>query len=197
MNKERTFLITGLFTLALIIMVVETGMIHFRSKPLVAQYKVDGVQLIHDQYKTEVIPFGALVTLRTFDEKFFFGRLNDLENGLITLEFESKGVVKVGIDQIKNIYIGEYLRARDYFYKGIFRGATASAGLACLSIVMGLTSNGEDAGNVIGCGLMFGAFTMIGTVPAGLIVTYIESQIKKGNIREYQIGPNQWTVTIN
>ena len=87
MNKERTFLITGLFTLALIIMVVETGMIHFRSKPLVAQYKVDGVQLIHDQYKTE-------------ENRLTDSEVKDISNYLLSLK---PNIKQENISRIENL----------------------------------------------------------------------------------------------
>jgi len=48
MNKTRTFLISGLATMTLIITIIETGFLNLESQPLIAQEDASGLTLEKD-----------------------------------------------------------------------------------------------------------------------------------------------------
>jgi len=201
MNKTRTFLISGLATMTLIITIIETGFLNLESQPLIAQEDASGLTLEKDGEQV-LIPLEEWVVVSSaYDPSNTIGGLY-MGMTVDALRIQEKGESferEIPMDEIGSIFTGKTKSTRDYVFQGM---KVAGIGTMGFGILMGAWSGiGEEvSGGQVGigtsllCGAMIGGIFSIYTVPAGALIGYMRAKIAEGKAVEYVIGDGEWVI---
>ena len=196
MNKTRTFLISGLATMTLIITLIETGFLNLESQPLIAQEDASGLTLEKDGEQV-LIPLEEWVVVSSaYDPS---NTVRGLYMGMTVdaLRIQEKGESferEIPIDEIGSIFTGKTKSTRDYVFQGMKVAGIGTMGFGMLMGVVGFMQDGDGAGLGLLCGAMIGGFYSIFTVPAGALIGFIRAQFAEGNAVEYVIGDGEWVI---
>ena len=170
MNKTRTFLLSGLVTLAF----VGTGL----------TLEKDGEQVL--------IPLGEWVVVSSAYEPSASvgGYLIGVTRGAIRIQENSQSIEReLPISEIGSIFIGKTRSVKDYVWGGVkFGGLIAAGG----GLIFGVTCRGLPDGLLVGG--QIGLLYSIITVPGGALVGYMRGKVAEGKAVEYVIGPGEWEI---
>ena len=202
MNKTRTFLISGLATMTLIITIIETGFLNLESQPLIAQEDASGLTLEKDGEQV-LIPLEEWVVVSSaYDPS---NMVRGLYMGLTVdaLRIQEKGESferDIPIDEIGSIFRGKTKSTKEYVWGGIKLGALVSVGIGGFFTVM-LSNDSRSEGTIYPLsggpffwGGLFGLWSGLFTVPAGALIGYMRGQAAQGNAVEYVIGDGEWVI---
>ena len=121
MNKTRTFLISGLATMTLIITIIETGFLNLESQPLIAQEDASGLTLEKDGEQV-LIPLEEWVVVSSaYDPSNTIGGLY-MGMTVDALRIQEKGESferEIPMDEIGSIFTGKTKSTRDYVFQGM------------------------------------------------------------------------------
>ena len=196
MNKTRTFLISGLATMTLIITIIETGFLNLESQPLIAQEDASGLTLEKDGEQV-LIPLEEWVVVSSaYDPS---NTVRGLYMGMTVdaLRIQEKGESferEIPMDEIGSIFTGKTKSTRDYVFQGM---KVAGIGTMGFGMLMGAglgMQGGGGGGTGLLCGAMIGGFYSIFTVPAGALIGYMRGQAAQGKAVKYVIGDGQWVI---
>jgi len=197
MNKTRTFLLSGLATMTLIIAVIETGFLNLESQPLIAQEDASGLTLEKDGEQV-LIPLEEWVVVSSaYDPS---NTVRGLYMGMTVdaLRIQEKGESferEIPMDEIGSIFRGKTKTTKEYVWGGVKFGGLVSVGIGGFFTLLALT-DGEVAGgtNAFLCGGLMALFSGIYTVPGGALLGIIRAKVAEGKAVEYVIGEGNWTI---
>ena len=197
MNKTRTFLISGLATMTLIITIIETGFLNLESQPLIAQEDASGLTLEKDGEQV-LIPLEEWVVVSSaYDPS---NTVRGLYMGMTVdaLRIQEKGESferEIPMDEIGSIFRGKTKTTKEYVWGGVKFGGLVSVGIGGFFTLLALT-DGEVAGgtNAFLCGGLMALFSGIYTVPGGALLGFIRAKVAEGKAVEYVIGEGNWTI---
>ena len=197
MNKTRTFLISGLATVMLIITFIETGFLNLESQPLIAQEDASGLTLEKDGEQV-LIPLDEwVVVVSAYDPTASIGgALLGMTNDALRIQEKGQSFERqLPFVKIGSIFIGETKSTRDYVFQGMKVAGIGTMGLGML-IGVGFGMQDGNSGGVGGllCGAIGGGFYSIFTIPAGALIGYMRGQAAQGKAVEYVIGSGEWTI---
>ena len=201
MNKTRTFLISGLATMTLIITIIETGFLNLESQPLIAQEDASGLTLEKDGEQV-LIPLEEWVVVSSaYDPSNTIGGLY-MGMTVDALRIQEKGESferEIPMDEIGSIFTGKTKSTRDYVFQGMKVAGIGTMGFGMLmGVGLGMMDqyNGIEGG--VGasllCGAIIGGFYSIFTVPAGALIGYMRAKVAEGKAVEYVIGDGEWVI---
>ena len=190
MNKTRTFLISGLATMTLIITIIETGFLNLESQPLIAQEDASGLTLEKDGEQV-LIPLGEWVGISNAYDPSNTVRGIYLGMTVDALRIQEKGESfewDIPIDKIGSIFRGK--TTKEYVQGGIKQGCLVSVGIGVFILLFetDILQDGFIWGGV------FGFYSSFITVPAGVILGFNEAKVAEGNAVEYVIGDGEWVI---
>jgi hypothetical protein len=194
MNKTRTFLLSGLATMTLIIAVIETGFLNLESQPLIAQEDASGLTLEKDGEQV-LIPLEEWVVVSSaYDPS---NTVRGLYMGMTVdaLRIQEKGESferEIPMDEIGSIFRGKTKTTKEYVWGGVKFGGLVSVGIGGFFTLWGLTDGvGTDA---FLCGGLMALFSGIYTVPGGALLGFIRAKVAEGKAVEYVIGDGEWVI---
>ena len=206
MNKTRTFLISGLATMTLIITLFETGFLNLESQPLIAQEDASGLTLEKDGEQV-LIPLEEWVVVSSaYDPS---NTVRGLYMGLTVdaLRIQEKGESlerDIPIDEISSIFTGKTKTTKEYVNGGVKFGCLTAAAVGLIVVIleklfqdMGIqTEDGTSVGPMFSIvwSPLLQMFIGFVTVPAGGIIGYMRGQAAQGNAVEYVIGDGEWVI---
>ena len=192
MNKARTFLISGLATMTLIITLIETGLFQLEPQPLIAQEEETGLILEKDGEQV-LIPLEEWVVVSSAYEPS--NTVGGLYMGMTVdaLRIQEKGESferEITMDEIGSIFTGKIKSTKEYVWGGVkLGGLIAATG----GLIVGITCLGPNFDGLLISAEM-GFIYSIFTVPAGALIGYIRGQVAQGNAVEYVIGDGEWVI---
>ena len=199
MNKTRTFLISGLATMTLIITIIETGFLNLESQPLIAQEDASGLTLEKDGEQVLIPLEEWIVVVSAYDPTASIGgALLGMTNDALRIQEKGQSFEReLPFDEIGSIFIGETKSTRDYVFQGMKVAGIGTMGLGML-IGVGFGMQDGNSGGVGGllCGAIGGGFYSIFTIPAGALIGYMRGQAAQGKAVEYVIGDGEWVIVI-
>ena len=197
MNKTRTFLISGLATMTLIITIIETGFLNLESQPLIAQEDASGLTLEKDGEQVLIPLEEWIVVVSAYDPTASIGgALLGMTNDALRIQEKGQSFERqLPFVKIGSIFIGETKSTRDYVFQGMKVAGIGTMGLGML-IGVGFGMQDGNSGGVGGllCGAIGGGFYSIFTIPAGALIGYMRGQAAQGTAVEYVIGDGQWVI---
>ena len=197
MNKTRTFLISGLATVMLIITFIETGFLNLESQPLIAQEDASGLTLEKDGEQVLIPLEEWIVVVSAYDPTASIGgALLGMTNDALRIQEKGQSFERqLPFVKIGSIFIGETKSTRDYVFQGMKVAGIGTMGLGML-IGVGFGMQDGASGGVGGllCGAIGGGFYSIFTIPAGALIGYMRGQAGQGKAVEYVIGDGQWVI---
>ena len=197
MNKTRTFLISGLATMTLIITIIETGFLNLESQPLIAQEDASGLTLEKDGEQVLIPLEEWIVVVSAYDPTASIGgALLGMTNDALRIQEKGQSFERqLPFVKIGSIFIGETKSTRDYVFQGMKVAGIGTMGLGML-IGVGFGMQDGASGGVGGllCGAIGGGFYSIFTIPAGALIGYMRGQAAQGKAVEYVIGSGEWTI---
>ena len=192
MNKTRTFLISGLATMTLIITLFETGFLNLESQPLIAQEDASGLTLEKDGEQV-LIPLEEWVVVSSAYDPSNTVRGIYLGMTVDALRIQEKGESfewDIPIDKIGSIFRGK--TTKEYVQGGIKQGCLVSIGIGVFTFIV-LTGAGAGIASMP-VGGVFGFFSSFITVPAGALLGFIRANVAEGKAVEYVIGDGEWVI---
>jgi len=197
MNKTRTFLISGLATMTLIITIIETGFLNLESQPLIAQEDASGLTLEKDGEQVLIPLEEWIVVVSAYDPTASIGgALLGMTNDALRIQEKGQSFEReLPFDEIGSIFIGETKSTRDYVFQGMKVAGIGTMGFGML-IGVGFGMQDGASGGVGGllCGAIGGGFYSIFTIPAGALIGYMRGQAAQGKAVEYVIGDGEWVI---
>ena len=197
MNKTRTFLISGLATVMLIITFIETGFLNLESQPLIAQEDASGLTLEKDGEQVLIPLEEWIVVVSAYDPTASIGgALLGMTNDALRIQEKGQSFERqLPFVKIGSIFIGETKSTRDYVFQGMKVAGIGTMGLGML-IGVGFGMQDGASGGVGGllCGAIGGGFYSIFTIPAGALIGYMRGQAAQGKAVKYVIGDGQWVI---
>ena len=197
MNKTRTFLISGLATMTLIITIIETGFLNLESQPLIAQEDASGLTLEKDGEQVLIPLEEWIVVVSAYDPTASIGgALLGMTNDALRIQEKGQSFERqLPFVKIGSIFIGETKSTRDYVFQGMKVAGIGTMGLGML-IGVGFGMQDGNSGGVGGllCGAIGGGFYSIFTIPAGALIGYMRGQAAQGKAVEYVIDDGQWVI---
>ena len=197
MNKTRTFLISGLATMMLIITLFETGFLNLESQPLIAQEDASGLTLEKDGEQVLIPLEEWIVVVSAYDPTASIGcALLGMTNDALRIQEKGQSFERqLPFVKIGSIFIGETKSTRDYVFQGMKVAGIGTMGLGML-IGVGFGMQDGNSGGVGGllCGAIGGGFYSIFTIPAGALIGYMRGQAAQGKAVEYVIGDGEWVI---
>ena len=197
MNKTRTFLISGLATMTLIITIIETGFLNLESQPLIAQEDASGLTLEKDGEQVLIPLEEWIVVVSAYDPTASIGgALLGMTNDALRIQEKGQSFERqLPFVKIGSIFIGETKSTRDYVFQGMKVAGIGTMGLGML-IGVGFGMQDGNSGGVGGllCGAIGGGFYSIFTIPAGALIGYMRGQAAQGKAVEYVIGDGEWVI---
>ena len=199
MNKTRTFLISGLATMTLIITIIETGFLNLESQPLIAQEDASGLTLEKDGEQV-LIPLEEWVVVSSaYDPS---NTVRGLYMGMTVdaLRIQEKGESferEIPMDEIGSIFRGKTKSTKEYVWGGIKLGGLVSVGIGALITVIFLIDSSGDLEALPSIFIFGGIWTVISgifTVPGGALLGFMEAIVSEGKAVEYVIGEGNWTI---
>ncbi len=194
MNKTRTFLLSGLATMTLIIAVIETGFLNLESQPLIAQEDASGLTLEKDGEQV-LIPLEEWVVVSSaYDPS---NTVRGLYMGMTVdaLRIQEKGESferEIPMDEIGSIFRGKTKTTKEYVWGGVKFGGLVSVGIGGFFTLWGLTDGGGT--DAFLCGGLMALFSGIYTVPGGALLGFIRAKVAEGKAVEYVIGDGEWVI---
>ena len=202
MNKIRTFLISGLATITLIITLVETGFLNLESRPLIAQEDINGLILEKDGEQVLILLEEWIVVVSAYDPSntvggIYMGMAGDalrLKEKKLELERE------LPFNEIGSIFRGKTKSTKEYVWGGIKVGGLVSVGIGGFFTVMLLNDSRSEgtiyplSGGPFYWGGLFGLWSGFFTVPAGALIGYMRGQAAQGNKVGYVMGDGEWVI---
>jgi hypothetical protein len=194
MNKTRTFLLSGLATMTLIIAVIETGFLNLESQPLIAQEDASGLTLEKDGEQV-LIPLEEWVVVSSaYDPS---NTVRGLYMGMTVdaLRIQEKGESferEIPMDEIGSIFRGKTKTTKEYVWGGVKFGGLVSVGIGGFFTLLALTDGGGT--DAFLCGGLMALFSGIYTVPGGALLGFIRAKVAEGKAVEYVIGEGNWTI---
>ncbi|HIF83767.1 MAG TPA: hypothetical protein EYQ37_07985 [Candidatus Marinimicrobia bacterium] len=194
MNKTRTFLLSGLATMTLIIAVIETGFLNLESQPLIAQEDASGLTLEKDGEQV-LIPLEEWVVVSSaYDPS---NTVRGLYMGMTVdaLRIQEKGESferEIPMDEIGSIFRGKTKTTKEYVWGGVKFGGLVSVGIGGFITLWGLTDGGGT--DAFLCGGLMALFSGIYTVPGGALLGFIRAKVAEGKAVEYVIGDGEWVI---
>ena len=194
MNKTRTFLLSGLATMTLIIAVIETGFLNLESQPLIAQEDASGLTLEKDGEQV-LIPLDEWVVVSSaYDPS---NTVRGLYMGMTVdaLRIQEKGESferEIPMDEIGSIFRGKTKTTKEYVWGGVKFGGLVSVGIGGFFTLLFLTDGGGT--DAFLCGGLMALFSGIYTVPGGALLGFIRAKVAEGKAVEYVIGEGNWTI---
>ena len=194
MNKTRTFLISGLATMTLIITLFETGFLNLESQPLIAQEDASGLTLEKDGEQV-LIPLEEWVVVSSaYDPS---NTVRGLYMGMTVdaLRIQEKGESferEIPMDEIGSIFRGKTKTTKEYVWGGVKFGGLVSVGIGGFFTLLALTDGGGT--DAFLCGGLMALFSGIYTVPGGALLGFIRAKVAEGKAVEYVIGEGNWTI---
>ena len=199
MNKTRTFLISGLATMTLIIAVIETGFLNLESQPLIAQEDASGLTLEKDGEQV-LIPLEEWVVVSSAYDPSNTVRGLYIGMTVDALRIQEKGESferEIPMDEIGSIFRGKTKSTKEYVWGGIKLGGLVSVGIGGFITVMFLIESGLDLEALPSIFIFGGIWTVVSgifTVPAGALLGFSEAKAAEGNAVEYVIGDGEWVI---
>ena len=197
MNKTRTFLISGLATVMLIITFIETGFLNLESQPLIAQEDASGLTLEKDGEQVLIPLEEWIVVVSAYDPTASIGgALLGMTNDALRIQEKGQSFERqLPFVKIGSIFIGETKSTRDYVFQGMKVAGIGTMGFGML-IGVGFGMQDGASGGVGGllCGAIGGGFYSIFTIPAGALIGYMRGQAAQGKAVEYVIGDGEWVI---
>ncbi|MBT6470656.1 MAG: hypothetical protein HOK52_05290 [Candidatus Marinimicrobia bacterium] len=196
MNKTRTFLISGLATVMLIITFIETGFLNLESQPLIAQEDASGLTLEKDGEQVLIPLEEWIVVVSAYDPTASIGgALLGMTNDALRIQEKGDPFEReIPMDEIGSIFTGKTKSTRDYVFQGM---KVAGIGTMGFGMLMGVGLGMQDGLSLVGgllCGAIGGGFYSIFTIPAGALIGYMRGQAAQGKAVEYVIGSGEWTI---
>ena len=194
MNKTRTFLISGLATMTLIITIIETGFLNLESQPLIAQEDASGLTLEKDGEQV-LIPLEEWVVVSSaYDPS---NTVRGLYMGMTVdaLRIQEKGESferEIPMDEIGSIFRGKTKTTKEYVWGGVKFGGLVSVGIGGFFTLLALTDGGGT--DAFLCGGLMALFSGIYTVPGGALLGFIRAKVAEGKAVEYVIGSGEWVI---
>ena len=199
MNKTRTFLISGLATMTLIIAVIETGFLNLESQPLIAQEDASGLTLEKDGEQV-LIPLEEWVVVSSaYDPS---NTVRGLYMGMTVdaLRIQEKGESferEIPMDKIGSIFRGKTKSTKEYVGDTARFGCLVSLGIGGSITVIFLIASGLDLEALPGIFMFGGLWTVMSsifTVPGGILLGFIRAGVAEGKAVEYVIGDGEWVI---
>ena len=172
MNKARTFLISGLATMTLIITLIETGLFQLEPQPLIAQEEETGLILEKDGEQV-LIPLEEWVVVSSAYEPS--NTVGGLYMGMTVdaLRIQEKGESferEIPMDEIGSIFTGKIKSTKEYVWGGVKLGGLVSAFGTGIGVLISIAYGFPEG--IIWSGV-FGLYSSFYTVPAGALIGYI------------------------
>ncbi len=199
MNKTRTFLISGLATMTLIITIIETEFLNLESQPLIAQEDASGLTLEKDGEQVLIPLEEWIVVVSAYDPTASIGgALLGMTNDALRIQEKGQSFEReLPFDEIGSIFIGETKSTEEYVWGGIKLGGLVSVGIGGFITVMFLIESGLDLEALPSIFIFGGIWTVVSgifTVPAGALLGFIRANVAEGKAVEYVIGDGEWVI---
>jgi len=121
--------------------------------------------------------------------------------GILTRESAKDLERSIAIQDIGVLYHGNYKRTSKYIWQGVRSGGSVALGIGILlgiSVATGglLDMDGGNPQMGLLCVPVGTVFFGIFTVPAGVVIGFIQGKVAEGKAVEYIIGPDDWQFVL-
>ena len=202
MNNQRTLLL-GIIITAVTILFVETGVIQFNNQGINAQTELSELILEKDGERVTISKGDWVIAINAANSDIFGGGelLGVTAEGILTRESAKDLERSIAIQDIGVLYHGNYKRTSKYIWQGVRSGGTVALGIGILLGISVATDGllGMGGGNPqmgLLCVPVGTVFFGIFTVPAGVVIGFIQGKVAEGKAVEYIIGPDDWQFVL-
>lgn len=202
MNNQRTLLL-GIIITAVAILFVETGVIQFNNQGINAQTELSELILEKDGERVTIPKGDWMIAVNSVNSDIFGGGelLGVTAEGILTRESAKDRERSIAIQDIGVLYHGDYKRTSKYIRQGVRYGGAVALGIGILLGIDVATEGLLDAGGgapALGllCVPVGTVFFGIFTVPAGVVIGFIQGKVAEGKAVEYIIGPDDWQFVL-
>ena len=200
MNTQRTLLL-GIIITAVAILFVETGVIQFNNQGINAQTELSELILEKDGERVTISKGDWVIAINAANSDIFGGGelLGVTAEGILTRESAKDLERSIAIQDIGVLYHGNYKRTSKYIWQGVRSGGAVALGIGILlgiSVATGglLDMDGGNPQMGLLCVPVGTVFFGIFTVPAGVVIGFIQGKVAEGKAVEYIIGPDDWQI---
>ena len=202
MNNQRTLLL-GIIITAVAILFVETGVIQFNNQGINAQTELSELILEKDGERVTIPKGDWMIAVNSVNSDIFGGGelLGVTAEGILTRESAKDLERSIAIQDIGVLYHGNYKRTSKYIRQGVRSGGAVALGIGILlgiSVATGglLDMDGGNPQMGLLCVPVGTVFFGIFTVPAGVVIGFIQGKVAEGKAVEYIIGPDDWQFVL-
>ncbi|SVA94207.1 uncharacterized protein METZ01_LOCUS147061 [marine metagenome] len=202
MNTQRTLLL-GIIITAVAILFVETGVIQFNNQGINAQTELSELILEKDGERVTISKGDWVIAINAANSDIFGGGelLGVTAEGILTRESAKDLERSIAIQDIGVLYHGNYKRTSKYIWQGVRSGGSVALGIGILlgiSVATGglLDMDGGNPQMGLLCVPVGTVFFGIFTVPAGVVIGFIQGKVAEGKAVEYIIGPDDWQFVL-
>ena len=202
MNTQRTLLL-GIIITAVAILFVETGVIQFNNQGINAQTELSELILEKDGERVTISKGDWVIAINAANSDIFGGGelLGVTAEGILTRESAKDLERSIAIQDIGVLYHGNYKRTSKYIWQGVRSGGTVALGIGILLGISVATNGLLDMGGGnpqmgLLCVPVGTVFFGIFTVPAGVVIGFIQGKVAEGKAVEYIIGPDDWQFVL-
>ena len=202
MNNKKTLLL-GIIITAVAILFVETGVIQFNNQGINAQTELSELILEKDGERVTIPKGDWMIAVNSVNSDIFGGGelLGVTAEGILTRESAKDRERSIAIQDIGVLYHGDYKRTSKYIRQGVRYGGAVALGIGILLGIDVATEGLLDAGGgapALGllCVPVGTVFFGIFTVPAGVVIGFIQGKVAEGKAVEYIIGPDDWQFVL-
>ena len=203
MNNQRTLLL-GIIITAVAILFVETGVIQFNNQGINAQTELSELILEKDGERVTIPKGDWMIAVNSVNSDIFGGGelLGVTAEGILTRESAKDLERSIAIQDIGVLYHGNYKRTSKYIRQGVRYGGAVALGIGILlgiEVATGGLLDMDGGGNPqlgLLCVPVGTVFFGIFTVPAGVVIGFIQGKVAEGKAVEYIIGPDDWQFVL-
>ena len=202
MNNQKTLLL-GIIITAVAILFVETGVIQFNNQGINAQTELSELILEKDGERVTISKGDWVIAINAANSDIFGGGelLGVTAEGILTRESAKDLERSIAIQDIGVLYHGNYKRTSKYIWQGVRSGGTVALGIGILLGISVATNGLLDMGGGnpqmgLLCVPVGTVFFGIFTVPAGVVIGFIQGKVAEGKAVEYIIGPDDWQFVL-
>ena len=202
MNNQKTLLL-GIIITAVAILFVETGVIQFNNQGINAQTELSELILEKDGERVTISKGDWVIAINAANSDIFGGGelLGVTAEGILTRESAKDLERSIAIQDIGVLYHGNYKRTSKYIWQGVRSGGAVALGIGILlgiEVTTGvlLDMGGGNPQMGLLCVPVGTVFFGIFTVPAGVVIGFIQGKVAEGKAVEYIIGPDDWQFVL-